>query len=108
MTAIWFGIRTDPEFRALLVIVLTLLAGAVLFYTRIEGWSFLDSLYFAVMTMSTIGYGDFVPRSPESKLFTIVFAVLSIGVFAAIVTKIVKIVLEQKKRRQRRSKKKKS
>lgn len=101
LRAVWYGFRTDPEFRILLYSLLLLLGGATFFYTSIEHWSIVDSLYFSIMTMSTIGYGDLAPTTDMSKLFTIVFAVLSIGVFAAVVSKIVVITLEQKKQRQK-------
>ncbi len=95
--AIWQGVKKDEEFRALLFILLTLLTGATLFYWRIEGWSIIDSVYFSIMTMSTIGYGDLVPTSTFSKLFTIIFTLLSIGVFVALVSKLVAIILAQRK-----------
>ncbi len=97
--AIWHGVRTDVGFRILLYMLLILLGGATLFYTRIEHWSVVDSLYFSVMTMSTIGYGDLAPTTDMSKLFTAIFAVLSIGIFAAVVSKIVAVTLERKKLR---------
>ena len=90
------GIKDDPEFRALLILLLTLLAGATYFYWQVEGWSVIDSLYFSIMTMSTIGYGDFVPTTTFSKVFTIIFAILSIGIFVAVVSKLVSIMLKQK------------
>jgi len=90
------GIKDDPEFRALLILLMTLLAGATYFYWRVEGWSVVDSLYFSVMTTSTIGYGDLVPTTAFSKLFTIIFAILSIGIFVAVVSKLVSIMLKQK------------
>lgn len=90
------GIKDDPEFRALLILLMTLLAGATYFYWQVEGWSVIDSLYFSIMTMSTIGYGDFVPTTTFSKVFTIIFAILSIGIFVAVVSKLVSIMLKQK------------
>lgn len=99
LVGIRHGIKNDVEFRILFFFLVTLLAGATLFYCREEGWSVIDSLYFSVMTMSTIGYGDFVPTTTLSKTFTIIFALLSIGVFVALMSKIVGIVLHLKKLR---------
>ena len=95
--ALWHGVKEDEEFRALLFLLLTLLGSATYFYWYVEGWSVVDSLYFSVMTTSTIGYGDLVPTTAFSKLFTIMFAILSIGVFVAVVSKLVTIILEQKR-----------
>ena len=95
--AVMLGIKRDIEFRILLFFLLSLLVGATLFYYSVEGWSIIDALYFSVMTMSTIGYGDLVPTTTWSKLFTISFSILSIGFFVAVIAKIVTIVLERKK-----------
>lgn len=99
LDGIWHGVKEDVEFRILLFFLISLLAGATLFYYREEGWSVIDSLYFSVMTMSTIGYGDFVPTTTLSKTFTIIFALLSIGVFVALMSKFVGVVLQLKKLR---------
>jgi voltage-gated potassium channel Kch len=95
--AVMISIKHDIEFRILLFLLLTLLVGATLFYSSVEGWSIIDALYFSVMTMSTIGYGDLVPTTTWSKSFTIIFSILSIGFFAAVIANIVANVLERKK-----------
>ena len=41
-------------------VALYITAGAFLF-TQLEGWNFHDSAYFCFITLSTIGFGDFVP-----------------------------------------------
>ena len=99
LRAVYHALHDDQDFRVLLVLLLSLLAGATSFYWQVEGWSVVDSLYFSVMTMSTIGYGDLAPTKAESKLFTVVFAVLSIGVFAAVAGKIVAVIVRRKHER---------
>ena len=48
------------------LIVLTILTGT-LFYHAVEGWRFLDALYFSVATLTTVGYGDFTPQTDAGK-----------------------------------------
>lgn len=94
--SIWHGVKSDEEFRVLMFVLITLIASGTIFYSSVEGWDVIDSLYFSVMTMSTIGYGDLHPTTTLSKLFTITYALLSIGVFVAVVTKIVAAILDKK------------
>ena len=89
----WHGLRKDAEFRTLGILLALALIGGTLFYSELEGWTLLDSLYFCVMTLSTIGYGDLAPTSDVSKAFTIVFALLGIGIFASFVAKLVALRL---------------
>ena len=42
----------------------------------------INALYYAVETMSTVGYGDITPASPAARLFTISLIVLGLAVFA--------------------------
>ncbi|MBB5211962.1 potassium channel family protein [Microbulbifer hydrolyticus] len=97
LKAVVVGIKDDQEFRILLFLLVTMLIGSTFFYSGIEGWSKVDALYFSVMTMSTIGYGDLVPTTEYSKIFTIIFTFLSVGIFVSLNTKIVLMTLNQKK-----------
>lgn len=45
--------------------------------------------YYAVVTMSTVGYGDIVPKTPEARLFTISVIILGVAVFATSISAIV-------------------
>lgn len=87
---------SDPEFRALLSIMIMLLVSGSVFYVLNEGWSIIDALYFCVMTMSTVGYGDLLPSNDISKIFTIVYSLMTIGVFVGVASKLAKALLTPK------------
>ena len=52
-------------------------------------------MYFCVMTISTIGYGDFAPTTTLSKLFTIGIALSGTGLFVLIVTKLAQALAQK-------------
>jgi hypothetical protein len=81
---VWSGLK-EPEFRAIFLTVIGLLTVGTLFYSRMEGWGMLDALYFTVITLTTVGYGDLSPTLPITKIFTIVYIFLGLGVFSAFV-----------------------
>ena len=56
-----------------------IMIGAFL-YHWLEGWSWLDSLYFVIVTLATIGYGDLAPTKPITKLITIYYAINGIAI----------------------------
>lgn len=66
---LFFDPRTRPIFIYAAVMVIV---GAAL-YHWLEGWGWLDSIYFVVITLTTIGYGDFSPTTPLTKLITIFY-----------------------------------
>ncbi len=45
----------------------------------IEGWSLLDSVYFTVTTIATVGYGDLHPASKAGRVFAIGFIFVGVG-----------------------------
>ncbi|UKM63708.1 potassium channel family protein [Flavobacteriaceae bacterium GSB9] len=91
---IFKGIKEDSEFRFLFLFVIFLLIGSTLFYYQYENWLVIDALYFSVMTMSTVGYGDFVPNTVTSKIFTIIFTFLSIGAFVALTANMIQLSID--------------
>lgn len=62
-----------------LLVVLSWLVGSILF-AAFENTNFLDSLYWGMTTMSTVGYGDLSPATSAGKMFTIAFQAWSIFV----------------------------
>lgn len=94
---------SDPQFRTLSAMVVVLLASGTLFYWRFEGWSVVDSLYFSVITLTTVGYGDLAPTTPSSKVFTIVYILLGLGVLVSFLSAVAGHAVEARyERRERR------
>jgi len=89
----------DRTFRGASISLVTLITLATIFYRSVEGWSVVDSLYFAVVTGLTIGYGDFVPQYSISKVFTMFYALLAVGLFVTLGTSLAKASLERTAKR---------
>jgi hypothetical protein len=70
-----WDLLSDRRTRSVwLYVTILILIGTVL-YHRMEGWDWLDSFYFVIITLTTIGYGDFSPTTPITKLITIYFGI---------------------------------
>lgn len=54
------------------------------FYHHVENLKWLDSVYFSVVTLTTIGYGDIVPKTDAGKIFTIFYVIVGIGILAGV------------------------
>jgi voltage-gated potassium channel Kch len=66
---------------------------AAVFYRMVEGWSLLDSLYFSVVTIASVGYGDLAPQTALGKIFTVGYIFAGIGLFVATATSIAHAVI---------------
>ena len=62
-----------PAFRSALALAFLILLSGTLFYRSVEGWTWIDALYFSATTVSTVGYGDLAPVTDSGKLFTIIY-----------------------------------
>jgi voltage-gated potassium channel len=76
---------TDPAFRRLLLAAVMLLLSGTIAMNRIEGWALVDSFYFSVVSLTTVGYGDFTPETALGKLFTAFYVLGGIGVIVAFI-----------------------
>lgn len=67
-----------------------------IFYWRFEDWTIIQSLYFSVVTLTTVGYGDLHPTTDGTQIFTIFYILTGIGVFVALLASVAQQYIAQK------------
>jgi voltage-gated potassium channel len=92
IAAVW----RDPETKALPVVAGALVLTGTLFYWRAEDWTIIQALYFSVVTLTTIGYGDFTPTSAGTQIFTIIYILTGLGVFVALLASVAEQYIKQR------------
>ncbi|KAJ8906126.1 hypothetical protein NDN08_002624 [Rhodosorus marinus] len=80
--------------KSAILLVLHLLLG-VAYCSTVFSWSLAESLYFCVVTITTVGYGDFVPTTPSSKIFFMVYILMSLTIVASAVNSVIGSILER-------------
>lgn len=82
-----------PVFRSGLLLAIVILVSGTVFYRSVEGWSWVDALYFSVTTISTVGLGDLSPQTDIGKLFTVVYIFVGVGIFVALFAQFARALL---------------
>ena len=89
----------EHEYYILLFLAITtVIVGTVVFHL-IEKWSWIDSLYFTVITLATVGYGDLTPTTPLGKIVTVIFVISGVGIFFAFLNKVMERRVERNEKR---------
>jgi voltage-gated potassium channel len=92
LAAVW----RDPETRALPVVAGALVLTGTLVYWRFEDWTVVEALYFCVVTLTTVGFGDLSPTSTGTQIFTIIYILTGLGVLVALLTSVAQQYIRQK------------
>ena len=74
---------SDRDSRPVILWAAAALAIGTLVYHWLEGWSLLNALYFCVITLATVGYGDLTPTTPLARAFTIVYVINGVVILLA-------------------------
>lgn len=69
------------NFQVLFFLIVLLLFSGTLFYSKEEGLTVLDALYFCVVTLSTVGHPSFEPQTSLGKIFTMIYIIVGTGLF---------------------------
>ncbi len=71
-----------------------LLAAGTAGYMIIERWSFIDSLFMTVTTITTVGYREVQPLDTKGRVFTIFLVLFGVGTAFYLLTTFVALVIE--------------
>ena len=84
----------EKVFLSLLTTLLLINVSGVLFYTSVEGWSYVEAIYFSwislIPTSIDIGYA---PVTTFGKIFTMMYLVVGVGLMISLLAMIAKAVL---------------
>ncbi|GBC60967.1 ion transporter [Desulfonema ishimotonii] len=80
--------NTDKiRLRIYLAIFTTLLSLGILGFMFFENFSFVDAIYFSIVTMATVGYGDLHPQSDIGKILALIMITGGVGTFLGVVAR---------------------
>ncbi len=80
----WQALK-EPETRGLVYTTVFVVIAGMVFYRVVENWSWVDALYFTVVTLTTVGYGDLTPQTSGGKLFTVFYILVGLGILGGFI-----------------------
>lgn len=81
-----------------ILFLMYLLLGALVF-SHIEGWKYLDAVYWADVTLFTVGFGDFAPSTTLGRGLVIPYALIGVISLGLVISSIRSMILERGRRR---------
>ena len=78
-------------FRYIAGLAVLVLATGTVVYHYVEDCSWVDSVYFSSVALTTVGFGDFVPTTDASKIFTVFYIFSGIAIVGAALNAFLKL-----------------
>lgn len=75
----------DKDYRRLLLSTFFILSVGSGFYHKVEGWTWIDAIYFSFISLTTVGFGDITPKTDIGKIFTIFYLTIGIGLILSFI-----------------------
>ncbi len=82
--------------KIFIFIFLLILAAGIIGFMYIEGLGFIDALYFTIVTIATVGYGDIHPVTYSGKVLTLILIICGVGTFLGVVANATDILLSKR------------
>lgn len=98
----------ERSYRVLTISAFIIILIGTIFYRLVEGLNWLDAVYFSIITLTSVGYGDISPQTDIGKVFTSVYILVGIGIIFGFINAVYKHQLsnirDEPTRRKRRMK----
>lgn len=86
----------QARLRIFSIILITVNVLGIIGFMAIEGLSFIDAVYFSIVTMATVGYGDIHPVTVPGKLLAVFIIVIGVGTFLGVIANATEIMLSRR------------
>lgn len=87
--------------RVYLGVLIGVLVVGMVGFALAEGLSLLDSLYFTIVTIGTVGYGDIHPTTSVGKALAIFVIVMGVGTFLGVIANTTEAIVERREKQER-------
>ncbi|MCB2225814.1 MAG: potassium channel family protein [Desulfarculaceae bacterium] len=84
--------------RIFLVAMLAVLLVGTVGFTLAEGLPLYDAIYFSIVTITTVGYGDISPHTEAGKVLALFLIVGGVGTFMGVVANATEMLLSRRER----------
>ena len=81
--------------KIFIFIFLIILLTGVIGFIYIEGLTFVDALYFTIVTIATVGYGDIHPVTYTGKVLSLILIICGVGTFLGVVANATDLLLSK-------------
>ena len=90
--------------QILLALLFTVMLTGTLGFMKLEGLSLSDAIYFSVVTVTTVGYGDIIPKTGAGKFLAMVLIIAGVGTFLGVVANATDILMNRREKLIRKEK----
>lgn len=91
------------KIRIIVSTLFALIVGGTFLFHWLEPFTWIQSFYFTVTTMTTVGYGDLTPSNDTTRLFVSFYILVAVSLYVSLITHFGSHYLEFRESRAQRS-----